>query len=42
VRARQAVVSKGRQMSVKIDVLNIKDDFLRSTNFKVLTPVKGN
>jgi hypothetical protein len=42
VRAHYAAESKGRQMSVKIDVLNKQDDFLRSTNFKVLTPVKGN
>jgi hypothetical protein len=42
VRTRQAAESKGRQMGDKIGIYITKDDFLSSTNFKLLTQVKGN
>jgi hypothetical protein len=36
----QAAESKGRQMGGKINILNEKFDFLRVTNFKILSQIK--
>ena len=36
----QAAESKGRQMGGKINILNEKFDFLRVTNFKLLSQIK--